>query len=436
MKKKKKKVYIALAADTIHHGHMSLIETGKKYGDIIIGLITDKAIAEHKRIPFLNYDQRKKILSNLKGVTKVIPQKEYDYSVNILKLKPDYMIHGDDWKKGYDKSLRNNAIKALKTCKGKLVEIPYTKGISSDALTKSQNLNLVTSDTRRGMLKRLLQTKNFLRFIEAHSPLSALISENALVKKNGRHIFFDGFWSSSLTDSTSMGKPDNEYVDNSLRLTGINHIFDVTSKPLIFDGDTGGKKEHFDMKIKTIERSGISAIIIEDKTGLKKNSLLQDTKNQQQENIKSFAEKISIGKKAQLSSDFMIIARIESFILGKKIDDAMKRAHAYIKAGADGIMIHSKSKNPREVFNFAKKFRKIYKNIPLIGVPSTYNQVTEKELERNGFNIVIYANQMLRASYPAMMKVAMKILRNGRAKEVEKDLFSIKNILNLIPGTK
>ena len=436
MKKEKKKVYIALAADTIHHGHMSLIETGKKYGDIIIGLITDKAIAEHKRIPFLNYDQRKKILSNLKGVTKVIPQKEYDYSINILKLKPDYMIHGDDWKKGYDRSLRNNAIKALKACKGKLIEIPYTKGISSDALTKSQNLNLVTSDTRRGMLKRLLQAKNFLRFIEAHSPLSALISENALVKKNGRHIFFDGFWSSSLTDSTSMGKPDNEYVDNSLRLTGINHIFDVTSKPLIFDGDTGGKKEHFDMKIKTIERSGISAIIIEDKTGLKKNSLLQDTKNQQQENIKSFSEKISIGKKAQLSSDFMIIARIESFILGKKIDDAMKRAHAYIKAGADGIMIHSKSKNPREVFNFAKKFRKIYKNIPLIGVPSTYNQVTERELERNGFNIVIYANQMLRASYPAMMNVAMKILKNGRAKEVEKDLFSIKNILNLIPGTK
>ena len=415
---------------------MSLIETGKKYGDIIIGLITDKAIAEHKRIPFLNYEQRKKILSNLKGVIKVIPQKEYDYSVNILKLKPDYMIHGDDWKKGYDKTLRNNAIKALKTCKGKLVEIPYTKGISSDALTKSQNLNLVTSDSRRGMLKRLLQSKNFLRFIEAHSPLSALISENALVKKNGRHIFFDGFWSSSLTDSTSMGKPDNEYVDNSLRLTGINHIFDVTSKPLIFDGDTGGKKEHFDMKIKTIERSGISAIIIEDKTGLKKNSLHQDTRNQQQENIKSFSEKISIGKKAQISNDFMIIARIESFILGKKIDDAMKRAHAYIKAGADGIMIHSKSKKPKEVFNFAKKFRKVYKNIPLIGVPSTYHQVTEKELERNGFNVVIYANQMLRASYPAMMNVAMKILKNGRAKEIEKDLFSIKNILNLIPGTK
>ncbi len=436
MKKKKKTVYIALAADTIHHGHITLIEKGKKYGDIVIGLITDKAIAEHKRIPYLNYEQRKKILSNLKGVTKVIPQKEYDYSVNILKLKPDYMIHGDDWKKGYDKTLRINAIKALKACKGKLIEIPYTKGISSDALTKSQNLNLVTSDTRRGMLQRLLRAKNFLRFIEAHSPLSALISENALVKKNGRHIFFDGFWSSSLTDSTSMGKPDNEYVDNSLRLTGINHIFDVTSKPLIFDGDTGGKKEHFDMKIKTIERSGVSAIIIEDKTGLKKNSLLQNTKNQQQENIKSFSEKISIGKKAQLSNDFMIIARIESFILGKKINDAMTRAHAYIKAGADGIMIHSKSKNPNEIFSFARKFRKIYKNVPLIGVPSTYNQVTEKELEKNGFNIVIYANQMLRASYPAMMNVAMKILKNGRAKEVEKDLFSIKNILNLIPGTK
>ena len=435
-KNNKKSVYIALAADSIHHGHMNLIEVGRKYGEIIIGLITDSVIAEYKRIPYLNFNQRKKILSNLRGVSKVVPQNEYDYSKNILKLKPDYMIHGDDWKYGNEKSLRVNALKALKKYGGKLIEIPYTKGISSDAITKFHNLNLVTPDSRRGMLRRLLEIKKISRFIEAHSPISALIGENISITKKGKNLTFDGFWSSSLTDSTSMGKPDNEYVDNTLRLNGINNIFDVTSKPLIFDGDTGGKKEHFDMKIRSIERLGISAVIIEDKTGLKKNSLHKNTSNQTQENADVFAEKISIGKKAQSGDDFMIIARIESFILNKNVKDAIRRAKKYVEAGADGIMIHSKSRKPNEVFSFSRQFRKLFKNIPLVGVPSSYNHVTEKQLAQNGFNVVIYANHMLRASYPAMVKVAGEILRNGRSKESDKKLMSINEILNLIPGTK
>lgn len=431
-----KSVYISLSADTLHHGHMKLIEEGRKYGKIIIGLLTDKAISEFKNIPYLKYDQRKKILSNIKGVEKIVPQNEYDESINVKKFKPHYVIHGDDWKKGYDKIFRKRVLKVLSSYGGKLIELPYAKDISSTILNKYQNLNFATPDIRRSALRRLLESKNFLRFIEAHNPISALIAENLEIKKNGKKISFDGFWSSSLTDSTSMGKPDNEYVDNSLRLSSVNHIFDVTSKPLIFDADTGGKMEHFEMRIKTIERAGVSAIIIEDKTGLKKNSLLTDTKNQKQEDIAIFSKKISLGKKAQASQDFMIIARIESFILGKKLNDALKRAHAYIEAGADGIMIHSKNKNPKEVFSFAKAFRKNYKDIPLICVPSTYNQVREKELINNGFNIVIYANHMLRAAYPAMLDVASKILKNGRAKEAEKNLFSINNILNLIPGTK
>ena len=431
-----KTVYISLSADTLHHGHMKLIEEGRKYGKILIGLLTDKAISEFKNLPYLNFEQRKKILSNIKGVEKIVPQNEYDESVNIKKYKPNYVLHGDDWKIGYDKIIRKNVIKILKTYGGKLIEIPYTKNISSSIINKYQNLNLVTPDLRRSSLRRILEIKKFCRFLEAHNPISALIAENLEIKKKGKTVSFDGFWSSSLTDSTSMGKPDNEYVDNSLRLSSINHIFDVTSKPLIFDADTGGKAEHFDMKIKTIERAGVSAVIMEDKTGLKKNSLLQDTKSQQQEDIKVFADKISIGKKAQISNDFMIIARIESFILGKNLDDAMKRARAYIEAGADGIMIHSKDKDPKEVFSFASSFRKKYKEIPLVSVPSTYNQVTEKELINYGFNIVIYANHMLRAAYPAMVDVASKILKNGRAKETEKKLFSIKDILELIPGTK
>ena len=432
---KKKTVYIALTADSIHHGHMRLIEKGRQLGDITIGLISDKAVAEYKRLPFLNFLQRKKILINLKGVKKVVSQNEWDYSNNVKKIKPDYLVHGDDWKVGYMSGIRKKVIKIMKSYGGKLIEIPYTKGISSAALIDNQNQISSTPDLRRGLLRRLLESKKIVRIIETHNPISAIIAENTYLEKKGKRLGFDGFWSSSLTDSTMMGKPDNESLDISMRLKGVDQIFDVTSKPLIFDGDTGGKIEHFESKIKTMERLGISSIIIEDKKGLKKNSLLSNTKSQIQEDIKIFSKKISTGKKAQLSSDFMIIARIESFILGKNLKDAIKRAHAYIDAGADGIMIHSKSNNPKEIFNFSKMFRKNYKDIPLISVPSSYNQVKEKQLYENGFNIVIYANHLLRAAYPAMKEVAKNILSNSRSKEVDKKLLSIKEILNLIPGT-
>ena len=432
---KNKTVYIALTADSLHHGHMKLIEKGRNYGEIIIGLLTDEAVAEHKRLPYLNYEQRKKILINFKGVSKIVPQKEWDYSNNIKKIRPAYVVHGDDWKSGRMSVIRKKVIKILNQYGGKLIEIPYTKGISSSALIENQNSISITPDIRRGILKRLIKSKKISRFLETHNPISALIAETINFQKEGKKTSFDGFWSSSLTDSTMMGKPDTEAVGISERLQGVNQIFDVTTKPMIFDADTGGKIEHFEMKIKSIERLGISSIIVEDKTGLKKNSLLGDTSNQIQEDRKKFSEKIRVGKKAQRSDDFMIIARIESFILGKKIKDAMDRAHSYVDAGADGIMIHSKSKNPKEIFQFANLFRKSYEDIPLVSVPSSYNQVKEKELIDNGFNIVIYANHMLRASYPAMRNVALKILKHGRSKEADKEIFGIKEILDLIPGT-
>ena len=431
----KKTVYISLTADSIHHGHMKLFETARKYGDIIIGLLSDKAVAEHKRIPYLNFEQRKKILINFKGVKSVIEQNEWDYSKNIKSLKPDFLVHGDDWKTGHMSEIRRKVLKIMKSYGGKLIEIPYTKGVSSSALTNHLNQISVTPDIRRSLLRRTIESNKISKFLEAHSPLSAIIGENTFIEKKGKKIGFDGFWSSSLTDSTVVGKPDNESLDFSQRLNGVDQIFEVTTKPLIMDGDTGGKVEHFEMRIKSAERLGISALIIEDKKGLKKNSLLKDTSRQTQEGKIKFSEKISVGKKAQISDDFMIIARIESFILGKGLNDAISRAHSYIEAGADGIMIHSKSKNPKEVIAFSKVFRKSYKKIPLVSVPSSYNQISEKTLYENGFNIVIYANHMLRASYPAMQHVAKTILEKNRSKEADKKLLSIKEILNLIPGT-
>ncbi len=433
--KKNKISYISLTADTLHHGHMKLIEKARELGQIHIGLMSDKSVVEFKRIPYLNYDQRKKILLNIKGVTRVTRQDSWDYSMYIKKYKPDYHIHGDDWKVGYQKEMRRKIIKILKSYGGKLIELPYTKGVSSAALSEQINLSSTTIDMRRDMLRRLIDSKKLCRFIEAHSPLSALISEKVSVEKNGKVSSFDGFWSSSLTDSTLMGKPDNESLDFSQRLKGIDQIFDVTTKPLIMDADTGGKIEHFNMRVKTAERLGISALIIEDKKGLKKNSLLSNTSSQIQEDKVKFSEKIQAGKQAQLSDDFMIFSRIESFILGKDLKDAIGRAHSYVDAGADGIMIHSKSKNPKEIFAFAKKFRNSYKEVPLISVPSSYNHVKENDLKLNGFNIVIYANHMLRASYPSMINVAKLILQYKRSKEADKILLSIKEILNLIPGT-
>ena len=435
MKKKKKTIYLSLTADTIHHGHMKLLEKARTYGDITIGLMSSKAVEEYKRIPYLNFEQRKRILINFIGVKKIVRQETWDYSKNVKKYKPDYLIHGDDWKSGPQKEIREKIIKALKSYGGKLIEIPYTKGVSSSALTEDLNTNYTTTDLRRGSLRRLLEVKKISRFLEAHSPLSALVGEKTSYENKGKKYSFDGFWSSSLTDSTVMGKPDNESLDFTQRLQTIDQIFEVTTKPLIMDGDTGGKSEHFEMKVKSAERLGISALIIEDKKGLKKNSLLSDTSLQIQEDKNKFAEKIQIGKKAQTSDEFMIFARIESFILGKNIKDALTRAYTYVDAGADGIMIHSKSSDPKEIFEFSNKFRKVYKTIPLVSVPSSYNHVKENVLKENGFNIVIYANHMLRASYPSMENVARTILKNSRSKESDNQLLSIKKILNLIPGT-
>jgi phosphoenolpyruvate phosphomutase / 2-hydroxyethylphosphonate cytidylyltransferase len=433
---KNKIVYIALSVDVLHHGHINLINHAKKYGTVVAGLLTDKAISAQKKIPLLNFSQRKKILENINGISKVIIQNEWEYSKNILKLKPDYMVHGDDWTLGEDKKLRRDTIIALKKVGGKLIEIPHTKNISSHSLKEIMYSELTVPSNRQATLKRLLQAKNISRFLEAHSPLSAIIAEQVYYKnKQGKKIEFDGFWSSSLTDSTLKGKPDIEVLDINQRLSNINDIFDVTTKPLIIDIDTGGKIEHLEINLKTIERSGASAVIMEDKKGLKKNSLFGNTVKQEQENIKEFSKKISAGKKAT-NSKLMIIARIESLILGKPLNDAILRAEKYVEAGADGIMIHSKNKNPNEIFKFAKIFRKKFTDIPLVAVPSSYNSVKDKQLEDAGFNIVIYANHMLRASYPAMRKVALEILKNGRTYESEKSIMSISNILELIPGTK
>jgi phosphoenolpyruvate mutase len=429
-------VYLGMSVDILHHGHINIINAARQYGDVVIGLLTDRAIAENKRLPFLAYEYRKQILENITGVSRVVPQNEWDYAVNIRQFRPEFMIHGTDWLEGPLAPYRDKALEALAEYGGRLIEVPYTKGISSNGLASQIKTLGTTADTRCGTLKRLLAAKPISRFIEAHNPISALIAENITVERDGKIRQFDGFWSSSLTDSTARGKPDIEALDINSRLENIGDIFDVTTKPLIMDADTGGKLEHFELNVKTMERLGISATIIEDKTGLKKNSLFGNEVHQTQDEIPAFCDKIMAGRAARVGNQFMIIARIESLILEKGMSDAIKRAQAYVESGVDGIMIHSRKKSPQEVFDFAKIFRSEFPSTPLVSVPTSYNLTTEEELAEHGFNVVIYANHLLRAAYPAMQNVAKEILLRSRTAEIDDNLMGINEILKLIPGTK
>jgi phosphoenolpyruvate phosphomutase len=431
-----KVIYLGMTADIIHPGLINIINEAGKYGEVLIGLLTDKAIASHKRLPYLTYEQRKEVVANIKGVSQVVPQEEWSYVNNLRKYKPDYIIHGDDWKEGPLRLIRDEVYEVMNDIGGEVIEIPYTKGINSSSLDKEIKSIGTTPDIRLKSLRRLIYAKPIVRILEAHDGLCGLIIESLEIKKGNKKMEFDGMWSSSLTDSTSKGKPDIEAVDLTTRLQDLNNILECTTKPIIFDGDTGGKIEHFVFTVRTLERHGISAVIIEDKVGLKKNSLFGTDAIQTQDTIEGFCDKIRAGKTTQVTKDFMIIARIESLIAGKSVEDALKRAFAYVEAGADGIMIHSKDKSGEDIKEFCQTFRAKNSHTPIVVVPTTYDHIRESELKEWGVNIVIYANHMLRAAYPAMMNVARLILENERAQEVKDYCMPIKEILELIPGTK
>ena len=430
-KKNNKIAYVPLAVDILHSGHLNIIEKAKKYGKVVIGLLSDNAIAEYKDLPSLGYSERYRIVKSIRHVSKIVKQDTWNYTNVINTIQPDFFFHGDDWKKGIQKKTRDNVIKLLKKYNGKLIEIPYTKNISSSSI-KSNLTKYLTPTSRTSILKRLLDNKKLVRVLECHSPLSGLIAENIKYSKGKNVEQFDSMWSSSLTDSSIKGKPDNQSLDFSSRFNSLGDLLDVTTKPLIFDADNGGRLEHLPFSIRTLERLGVSAIMIEDKIGLKKNSLFKDQSGSKQDSIKDFCKKIDLIKKTRSSKDFLIGARIESFILGKGLNDGLKRAKAYSEAGADIILIHSKEKNPKEIFSFSKFFRKTKYYKPLVAVPSTYSKTTESMLIKNGFKIVIYANQMLRAAYPAMENAAKSILKNKRSHEIEKKISSVSEVINLI----
>ena len=422
--KKNKIVYVPMGADIIHSGHLNILKHAQKYGEIVIGLFTDSAIAEYKRLPLISYEQRYDIIKNIQGVSRVVSQDTWDYTKNLNKIRPDYVVHGDDWKNGIQKKIREKVIKTIKKWSGKLIEPKYSHNISTSSIKNKINDIISYPENRVSRLKRLIYSKDIVRVLESHNSLTGLIIENLSINKNKKIVEFDGMWSSSLTDSATKGKPDNSSVDFSSRITSLNEMMDVTSKPLVFDADNGGQLEHLPFLVRSLERAGTSAIIMEDKIGLKKILYLK-TKRDKTDIPKIFAKKIKRICDTRQSKDFMVIARIESFIVGKGLNDALKRAEIYSKAGADAILIHSKEKTPKEIFSFAKEFRKSKNYIPLVSVPSTYSKVYEKELIKNGFKLVIYANQLLE-QHILLQFAAKNILQNSRAFEIDKKIIPLK----------
>lgn len=427
------KVYMCFSTDIIHNGHIEIIRKASEFGTLIVGVLSDEAVASYKRFPLINYDERKNIIANIVGVDRVVEQKTLSYVENIRQIKPEYVVHGDDWRDGFQKKIRAEVVYELEQYGGKLIEFPYSNKEEYELIEKHAREHLSMPDIRRGRLKKLIDMKGTITAIEAHSGITGLIAEKTKVIEDGKTYQFDAMWISSLCDSTAKGKPDIELVDMTSRLRTIDDIMEVTTKPIIVDGDTGGLIEHFVYTVRTLERMGVSAIIIEDKTGLKKNSLFGTEVVQTQDSIENFSAKIAAGKKAQKTKEFMIIARIESLILEKGMEDAINRAFAFVEAGADGIMIHSRKKDPSEIFEFVKKFREKEKETPIVVVPTSYNSVKEDEFKKCGVNVVIYANQLTRSGFPAMKKVAETILKNHRALEADEMCMSIKEILTLIP---
>ena len=427
-----KTVYMLFATDVIHEGHINVVKEAKKYGKVIGGVLCDAAMIRFNRFPTVSFDERVRMVKDIPEVDEVIVQNETLYENTLRKIKPDYVIHGDNWCEGPEKAIRDNAIRVMNELGGEVIEVPYTRNENVKKIDDRIKDKLSMPEFRRKRLKQLIDMTPIVKTIEAHSGLTGLIAEKTIVENNGELDQFDAMWVSSLCDSTAKGKPDIELVDMSSRLRTIDDIMEVTTKPIILDGDTGGLTEHFVYNVRTLERMGVSAVIIEDKTGLKKNSLFGTEVVQTQDSIKNFCAKISAGKKVLRSDDFMIIARIESLILEQGMDDALNRAFAYVEAGADGIMIHSRKKSPDEILEFCDKFRAKDAKTPIVVVPTSFNSITEAELSEHGVNIVIYANQLTRSAFPAMENTAKEILKNHRALEVDDKLMPFKSIITLI----
>ena len=426
-------VYMCFSTDIVHSGHINIIKKASKLGKVIIGVLSDEAVASYKRFPLMPFTERKILFSNISGVYQVVEQEELSYTNNIRRYKPTYVVHGDDWRTGFQKPIRDEVVSELALYGGQLIEYPYADEEVYKNLDNRVRGMLSLPHMRRMRLKHSIELKGFVTAIEAHSGITGLIAEKTVVYQNGKARQFDAMWISSLCDSTAKGKPDIELVDMTSRFRTIDDIMEVTTKPIIFDGDTGGLTEHFIYTVRSLERMGVSMVIIEDKTGLKKNSLFGNEVKQTQDSIENFCAKIAAGKHAQKTADFMIVARIESLILERGMADALTRARAYIEAGADGIMIHSRKKDPSEIFEFVEKLREENKEIPIVVVPTSFNEVTEEEFKRRGVNVVIYANQLTRAGFPAMQKAAQSILENHRAKECDQMCMPIKDIITLIP---
>jgi phosphoenolpyruvate phosphomutase len=429
-----KTVFVVMSAEIFHPGHLNIIKVARDLGEVTVGLATDRFNARYKRLTLMSYEDRKAIVENINGVKNVIAQDTLDLAPILRELRPDYFVHGDDWKFGPLKAVRQQVLEVMQEWGGVLVEPPYTEGISSTKLNAAWRSIGATPETRIRHFRRMLEFQPVVRLLEVHNSLSGIIIERTLVEGNERDKEFDGMWYSDLTDSLAKGKPNSSFVDLTSRINTIHGILESTTKPLIVEAGNGGITEHFVSTVKTLERLGVSAVVIADKVGYEGAVFSLNGNEPVQEDVNDFARKIASGKKTQVNKDFSIITQINSLVMHEDVENALRRARVYIEAGVDALMIHSNVETLTDFFEFCRSYRNLEDKVPLLAAIPARSSLDEDQLISAGVQFIVYPDQLLRAAYTSMLNAAKTLLIQARASDVDELYAPISEICDFVPG--
>ncbi len=408
-----KTVYVGMSADLVHPGHINLLREAASLGRVTVGLLTDRAISSYKRMPFLTFEQRRAVIEHIAFVTAVVPQDTLDYTDNLRLLRPDFVVHGDDWRNGVQAQTRRRVLDVLREWGGTLVEPPYTEGISSTALRMAAMDIGFAPGVRQRRLRRMLDCKPLVRVMQAHDGLSAHIVDRLEETTQGAPREYDAIWVDSLAGAPIRGKPDPLPFDLSSRLVTLHEILDATTKPLICNAGGAGHAAGVTAAVRTLERIGVSAIVIDTEVTDRRAVPAMAASAPPQDDMAAFIREIAAARDARVTPDFMIIARINDRTRDCGADRMMARAAAGVDAGADAVMCDSDPVNPDGIFDLCRRYRRLMNGHPLLVGLSGTEGLQEHDLASAGASMVVYTDTLLRAAREAMISAASQVLSCG-----------------------
>jgi len=403
-----KTVYVGMVGDMLHVGHINILKTAARLGRVTVGVLTDRAVVGYKRLPLLAFEDRVRVVESIADVAAVVPQKTLSYVENLRALRPDYVVHGDDWRYGDQVSrARAEVIATLGEWGGELVEVAYTKGISSTAIHRSGAADALFSGTRQGRLRRLLAAKPTLRIVEAHSGLSAKIA--AEVRGPDGATGFDAVWQSGLTDAIHRGKSDGGAVDRGRRLQAVEEILDAGPLPLIYDGRAAGRPETVFDLTRALDKAGVSALCLGDRSD-------PDRTGPEMSPAETVAQ-IEAVRAACPTGAVMAISRIVVAAPGNggsgALDRALDRALALLEAGSDAVMFDSAADTAEPILDIAARLRRQRRDVPLFAAQSDRWGAPIHRFENAGIDAVVYETHLLRATVAPMRRAATALLAEG-----------------------